>query len=130
MCVLKFSLVTSLEVASLLVIPQVMVLQKASILIFFAFLLILKYTSFYTAPGDYTAQSGSFAISSSTTSECISISIISDLVQESGQECFIVNFFSSSSDFTLKAPSVATICISDGWYQLNNAIKGILKYMT
>lgn len=68
----------------------------------------------YTAPGDYVAQSGSLMISQSNTSECVSISIVSDSLQEQDRECFIVNFNSISSDFILKAPSVATICINDG----------------
>ena len=63
---------------------------------------------------DYETSSGSFAISESNTSQCLSVSIVSDSVVETDQECFIVTFSSSASDFILQAPSIATICISDG----------------
>ena len=66
------------------------------------------------ASSDYAEQSGSFTISETSTSECISISIVSDSVEEPEMECLIVNFTSNSADFNLKAPSVATICIRDG----------------
>ena len=59
-------------------------------------------------------MSGSIALSETSTSECISIFVISDSVAEIEIECFIVEFFTTSSDFILKAPSVATICIEDG----------------
>ena len=60
------------------------------------------------------AETGSFTISDS--SECVSISIQSDSVSEPGLECFLVSFSTSASGFTLKSPSVATVCIRDGSY--------------
>ena len=66
------------------------------------------------ASSDYVEQSGSFTISEASTSECISISILSDSIEEPGMECLIVNFTANSADFNLKAPSIATICIVDG----------------
>ena len=52
-------------------------------------------------------------ISESQSSQCVSVSITSDSVEE-GQECFLVSFSSSSAGFTLQSPSVATVCIEDG----------------
>ncbi|CAI8052157.1 hypothetical protein GBAR_LOCUS28549, partial [Geodia barretti] len=63
------------------------------------------------APGDYVAETGSFTVSDS--SECVSISIQSDSVSEPGLECFLVSFSTSDTGFTLKSPSVATVCIRD-----------------
>ena len=62
---------------------------------------------------DYGAVSGSVEISESEMSKCVSVSIVSDSVEE-GEECFLVSFSSSSSDFTLQTPSIATVCITDG----------------
>ena len=59
-------------------------------------------------------NSGSLVISQSNTSQCLSVSIVSDSVVETDVECFIVSFSSSTSDFNLMRPGVATICISDG----------------
>ncbi|CAI8052979.1 Extracellular matrix protein 3, partial [Geodia barretti] len=64
------------------------------------------------APSDYVAVSGSVEISESQTSQCVSVSTVIDSVEE-GEECFLVSFSSSSSDFTLQSPSVATVCIRD-----------------
>ena len=70
--------------------------------------------SFYNeAPSDYVAVSGSVEISESQTSQCVTVSIVTDSVEE-GEECFLVSFSSSSFDFTLQSPSVATVCIRDG----------------
>ena len=62
------------------------------------------------------AETGSFTVSDS--SECVSISIQSDSVSEPGLECFLVSFSTSDTGFTLKSPSVATVCIRDGWYRV------------
>ncbi|CAI8052161.1 Adhesion G-protein coupled receptor V1, partial [Geodia barretti] len=64
------------------------------------------------APSDYVAVSGSVEISESQTSQCVTVSIVTDSVEE-GEECFLVSFSSSSSDFTLQSPSVAAVCIRD-----------------
>ena len=65
------------------------------------------------APNDYTEVTGSVTLSETTPTDCISVTITSDSVVE-GVECFIVSFSSNNIQFTLKAPSVATVCIQDG----------------
>ena len=72
-----------------------------------------SYKSNFKAPSGYVAVSGSVEISESQTSQCVSVSIVTDSVEE-GEECFLVSFSSSSFDFTLQSPSVATVCIRDG----------------
>ena len=76
----------------------------------------------YTAPTDYVMQNGSLTISKTHSTNCISIPIISDALEEQDMECFIASFSSVSSDFILAA-SVATICINEG-------IKICLAYAT
>ena len=60
------------------------------------------------------AQSGTFQLSQSTTSQCIAIPIISDTVDEPDLECFIFSISSATSNTQLNiAPIEATICIHD-----------------
>ena len=62
-------------------------------------------------------ESGTFTISETQTSNCLSISIVADTVEEPDMECFIVRFSSTASGLTL-APNIATICIHEGIYTL------------
>ena len=82
--------------------------SKSMILLLFSTLF-----PFSTATSDYVTVSGSVEISETETSQCVSVSIVPDSLVE-GEECFLLSFSSSSSDFILKSPSVATICIRDG----------------
>ena len=66
------------------------------------------------ASTDYMAQNGTFLLSQFTTSQCITVPIISDTVDEPDQECFIFSISSASSNSQLNiAPNEATICIHD-----------------
>ena len=62
----------------------------------------------------YTALNDSFQISSSALLQCVPISITSDGVEETGQECFTFSLSTATtiSGLTL-SPSDAEICISD-----------------
>ena len=77
-------------------------------------MLVFAIPTAFTASSDYETNSASFTISESNTSQCLSVSIVSDSVVETDLECCIVSFSSSTSDFILQTPSIATICISDG----------------
>ena len=65
-----------------------------------------------TAPNDYTSRTGSFYIDDGTSSQCYSISIVSDSVDEE-EECFVVSISTSSSRGLKVNPQVATVCIND-----------------
>jgi len=66
-----------------------------------------------TAPNDYTSRTGNFYIDDGTSSQCYSISIISDSVDEK-EECFTVSISISYSRSGLTVnPQTATICIND-----------------
>ena len=58
-------------------------------------------------------QSGSLDISETSLSQCVSVPIVADAVEETDMECFIVSFSSNSSGLLL-SPSVATVCINEG----------------
>ena len=58
-------------------------------------------------------QSGSLTISEAQTSDCLSISIVADVVEEPDMECFVVRFSSTASGLIL-SPSIATVCINEG----------------
>ena len=59
-------------------------------------------------------ESGSLEISESQTSECVSVVIVADVLEEPDMECFIVSFSSASTSGLVLSPSVATVCINDG----------------
>ena len=65
-------------------------------------------------------ESGTFTISETQTSSCVSISIVADTVEEPDMECFIVRFSSTASGLTL-APNIATICIHEGILSLQKS---------
>ena len=67
-----------------------------------------------TAPNDYTSNSGSFDMTDSNTVQCIPVSIVSDSVTETDEECFTytISTTSTAAGLTL-SPTSATICISD-----------------
>jgi len=65
-----------------------------------------------TAPNDYTSRTGNFYIDDGTSSQCYSISIVSDSVDEE-EECFIVSISTSSSRGLTVNPRAATVCIND-----------------
>ena len=67
-----------------------------------------------TASDDYTAVSGNFDMTDTNTVQCIPISIISDSVTETDEECFTftISTTSTAPGLTL-SPTSATICISD-----------------
>ena len=65
------------------------------------------------APDDYTSTSGSFDITDSNTIQCIPISIVSDSVTETNEECFTFTLSTTSTAAGLTlSPTSATICIS------------------
>ena len=72
------------------------------------------HSALYLDPDDYTALNDSFQISSSALLQCVPISITSDSVEETGQECFSFSLSTATtiSGLTL-SPSGAEICISD-----------------
>ena len=70
-------------------------------------------TSLTTAPSDYISTTGDFAITDSTTVQCVDVPIVSDDHDELDHECF--TFSLSTSDLhslTVNIP-LATICIYD-----------------
>ena len=66
-----------------------------------------------TAPDDYTARTSTFYIDDDTSSQCYSIFIASDSVDEE-EECFTISISISSSYSGLTvSPRLATVCIND-----------------
>ena len=69
---------------------------------------------FYTAPSDYTSVSGSFDMTDTNTVQCIPVSIVSDSVTETDEECFTFTLSTTSTAAGLTlSPTSATICIND-----------------
>ena len=74
---------------------------------------MITLTHCYAAPLDYVMQSGSLTISETQTTDCLSLPIVADAIEEPDMECFIVILSSTASGLML-APSVATVCINEG----------------
>ena len=72
------------------------------------------FSMFHSAPSDYTSSSGSFDVTDSNTVQCIPVSIVSDSVTETDEECFTytISTTSTAAGLTL-SPTSATICIND-----------------
>ena len=71
-------------------------------------------TLFSPAPNDYSSVSGNFDMTDSNTVQCIPITIISDSITETSDECFTYTISATSSVAGLTlSPATATICISD-----------------
>ena len=67
----------------------------------------------FVAPTDYVTQTGSLTISGARATECVSIPILADGIDEPDMECFAASISSTSPGLLLN-PSVATICINEG----------------
>ena len=66
------------------------------------------------APDDFIALYGSFQINANTPLQCVPISIKSDSVNETGQECFTFSISTSATVAGLiLSPSEAEVCITD-----------------
>ena len=69
---------------------------------------------FSSAPDDFTALNNSFQISANATIQCVPISITSDSVDETGEECFTFSISTATTIAGLTlSPSEAEVCISD-----------------
>ena len=67
-----------------------------------------------TALNDYTTASGSFDMTDTNTVQCIPVSIVSDSVTETDEECFTFTLSTTSTAAGLTlSPTSATICIND-----------------
>ena len=66
-----------------------------------------------TAPGDFTATSGSLTISEDGSVECVSIAIVNDIEDEGDMECFAFSISTATSGSVSLDVSQATICIID-----------------
>ena len=84
---------------------MVSLLQKSSVL-------ILLLSTIITAGEDYTATTSSNRFDDTDWSECVTIPITSDSLDEE-EECFGVSLSASSYPGLTLSPDIGTICIND-----------------
>ena len=109
---------TPLRVTLLKVNCNTVIVQTAKMAMIVLFLLKISLRSssvfLYSAPDDYTALNDTFQMSDSAWLQCVPISITSDSVEETEQECFTFSISTATSIAGLTlSPSEAEICISD-----------------
>ena len=66
---------------------------------------------FFSAPDDFTDKSGIFTFTNTTLTQCVSIVIVDDTVNENSNECFIMTL--SRANDSVANSNVATVCITD-----------------